>query len=118
MFIANGLEGLKVTVVPLYEIVPVTGVTTFVPAIAGDPVKIKDDVLNVAGFIFLLNVAETTWFKGMPISLLAGMDDTTSGQIPVVAKYVSFLHPVIKTSTANTRLTDLLLVFIFPDLHD
>ena len=117
MFIPSGLDGIKVAVLLLYEMVPVKGVTSFVPAVAVDPVIVKDDILIVTGFIASLKVAETTWFKGVPTAISAGMVEITSGQIPTVGMNLSFSHPVIKTTNINARVANILFVFIFHDLY-
>jgi hypothetical protein len=117
MFIPSGPDGVKVAVLSLYEMVPVKGVTTLFPATADVPVIVKDAVLIVAGFIVSLKVAEITWFKGIPTATSAGTVDTTSGHFPIVGKYVSFWHPVIKTTDIKARIATSFNVFIFFELN-
>jgi hypothetical protein len=109
VFSARGLEGVKVATrfAESRETVPVTG---------DAPANVKVPVLIVAGFMALLNVAETKAPWQMPVEAPAGITETTVGGVrlgfPVPGLLVVPQHPANTKANRNAGV-QILLTFNF-----
>jgi len=103
VFSARGLEGVKVATRPAES-------RATVPVTPGANLKVP--VLMVAGFMALLNVAETTAPWQIPVEAPAGITETTVGGVkgevgpPVLLS--GSPHPAITTAKRNAGIQILL----------